>query len=211
MADLPVIEATAREGVGKGAARTARREGFVPAVIYGGNAEPQSISIKHNVLLKALKKGKFLSTLINVKVDGQDNRVICRDVQRDVVLDLPIHADFLRLSERSRINLFIPVEFINEETCPGLKHGGVLNIVRHDVELKVRAGDIPEKLVVDLAALDIGDVAHISDVELPAGAQLVIADRDFSIATIAAPSGLKAESDDEDEEGAEEEAEDDEE
>lgn len=200
MADLPVIEATAREGVGKGAARTARREGLVPAVIYGGNAEPQSINIKHNVLLKALKKGKFLSTLINVKVDGQDNRVICRDVQRDVVKDLPVHADFLRLTERSRINLFIPVEFINEETSPGLKRGGVLNIVRHEVELKVRAGNIPEKLVVDLAPLNIGDVAHISDVELPAGASLVISDRDFAIATIAAPSGLKAE-EDEGEEG----------
>jgi len=197
MADLPVIEATAREGVGKGAARTARREGLVPAVIYGGNAEPQAISIKHNVLLKALKKGKFLSTLINVKVDGQDNRVICRDVQRDVVLDLPIHADFLRLSERSRINLHIPVEFINEETCPGIKRGGVLNIVRHDVELKVRAGNIPSKLVVDLSALDIGDVAHISDVAMPEGAAPVITGRDFAIATIAAPSGLKAESDDE--------------
>lgn len=200
MADLPVIEATAREGVGKGAARTARREGLVPAVIYGGNAEPQSINIKHNVLLKALKKGKFLSTLINVKVDGQDNRVICRDVQRDVVKDLPVHADFLRLTERSRINLYIPVEFINEETSPGLKRGGVLNIVRHEVELKVRAGNIPEKLVVDLAPLNIGDVAHISDVELPAGASLVISDRDFAIATIAAPSGLKAE-EDEGEEG----------
>lgn len=201
MADLPVIEATAREGVGKGAARAARREGIVPAVIYGGNAEPQSIGIKHNVLLKALKKGKFLSTLINVKVDGQDNRVICRDVQRDVVLDLPIHADFLRLTERSRIKLFIPVEFINEDDCPGLRHGGVLNIVRHEVEMNVRAGNIPEKLVVDLAPLDIGDVAHISDVELPAGASLVISDRDFSIATIAAPSGLKAEDEEEGEEG----------
>jgi large subunit ribosomal protein L25 len=205
MADLPVIEATAREGVGKGAARTARREGLVPAVIYGGNAEPQAIGIKHNVLLKALKKGKFLSTLINVKVDGKDNRVICRDVQRDVVKDLPIHADFLRLTERSRINLHIPVEFINEETCPGIKRGGVLNIVRHDVELRVRAGNIPEKLVVDLSALDIGDVAHISNVELPAGAELVISDRDFSIATIAAPSGLKAESDEEGDEGEEDE------
>ena len=204
MADLPVIEATAREGVGKGAARTARREGYVPAVIYGGAAEPQAISIKHNVLLKALKKGKFLSTLINVKVDGQDNRVICRDVQRDVVLDLPVHADFLRLSERSRINLHIPVEFINEENCPGIKRGGVLNIVRHDVELKVRAGNIPSKLVVDLAALDIGDVAHISDVEMPEGASPVITGRDFAIATIVAPSGLKAEEDEGEDEGDEE-------
>ncbi len=200
MAELPVIEATAREGVGKGAARAARRQGLVPAVIYGGNGEPQSIGIKDNVLLKALKKGKFLSTLINVKVDGEDNRVICRDVQRDVVKDLPIHADFLRLTERSRINLFIPVEFINEDDSPGLKQGGVLNIVRHEIEMRVRAGNIPEQLVVDLGPLEIGDVAHISDVELPDGASLVISDRDFAVATIAAPSSLKAE---DEEEGAE--------
>jgi len=197
MADMPVIEATAREGVGKGAARTARRQGLVPAVIYGGNVDPQTIGIKQNELLKALKKGKFLSTLINVKVDGADNHVICRDVQRDVVRDLPIHADFLRLSEKSRINLHIPVEFINDQTCPGIKRGGVLNIVRHDVELKVRAGAIPEKLVVDLATLDIGDVVHISDIALPEGAAPVITGRDFAIATIAAPSGLKAEESDE--------------
>lgn len=201
MAELPVIEATAREGVGKGAARAARRQGLVPAVIYGGNGEPQSIGIKHNVLLKALQKGKFLSTLINVKVDGTDNRVICRDVQRDVVKDLPIHADFLRLTERSRINLFIPVEFINEDDSPGLKRGGVLNTVRHEIEMRVRAGNIPEQLTVDLGPLDIGDVAHISDVELPEGASLVISDRDFAIATIAAPSSLKSEDDEDETEG----------
>ncbi len=200
MADLPVIEAKAREGVGKGAARATRREGLVPAVIYGGNDDPQPIGIKQNVLLKALNKGKFLSTLINVKVDGQDNRVICRDVQRDVVKDMPIHADFLRLTERSRIKIFIPVEFINEEDSPGLKRGGVLNIVRHEIEMDVRAGNIPEKLVVDLGPLDIGDVSHISDVALPDGAELVISDRDFAVATIAAPSALQSE-DEEDEDG----------
>ena len=114
MAEMPVIEATTREGVGKGAARAARRDGFVPGVVYGGGKDPVAINIKHNVLLKALRAGKFLSTLINLQVDGTDNRVICRGVQRHVVKDLPIHADFLRLSERSRINLMIPVEFENE-------------------------------------------------------------------------------------------------
>ena len=108
MADIPVIEAMARTGTGKGAARSARREGLVPGVIYGGGEDPQTINIKHNVLLKALKAGKFMSTLVNLKVDGQDNRVICRAVQKDVVKDLPTHADFLRLSARSRINLYIP-------------------------------------------------------------------------------------------------------
>ncbi|MFQ5566579.1 MAG: 50S ribosomal protein L25, partial [Paracoccaceae bacterium] len=115
MAEMPVIEATLREGVGKGAARAARRDGNIPGVVYGGGKAPVSINIEHKVLLKALKAGKFLTTMFNLKVDGSDNRVICRGVQRDVVKDLPIHADFLRLSESSRINLMIPVEFENEE------------------------------------------------------------------------------------------------
>ena len=201
MADDPVIEAVARAGTGKGAARQARREGYVPGVIYGGGEDPQTISIKHNVLLKALKAGKFMSTLINLKVDGQDNRVICRAVQKDVVKDLPTHADFLRLSARSRINLYIPVEFINEEESPGLKRGGVLTVVRPEVELKVTAGDIPEKLVVDLAGTDVGDTINISNIELPKGTRPMITDRDFVIANISAPSGLRSSEGEDDEEG----------
>ncbi len=205
MADTPVIEAVARAGTGKGAARAARREGLVPGVIYGGGEEPQTVNIKHNVLLKALKAGKFMSTLINLKVDGADNRVICRAVQKDVVKDLPTHADFLRLSARSRINLYIPVDFINEDECPGLKKGGVLTVVRNEVELKVTAGDIPEELVVDLAGLDVGDTINISNIDLPKGTRPMITDRDFVIANISAPSSLKSsESEDEGEEGAEE-------
>ena len=205
MADTPVIEAVARAGTGKGAARAARREGLVPGVIYGGGEEPQTVNIKHNVLLKALKAGKFMSTLINLKVDGVDNRVICRAVQKDVVKDLPTHADFLRLSARSRINLYIPVDFINEDECPGLKKGGVLTVVRNEVELKVTAGDIPEELVVDLAGLDVGDTINISNIDLPKGTRPMITDRDFVIANISAPSSLKSsESEDEGEEGAEE-------
>ena len=150
MAETPVLEAVARAGVGKGAARSARREGFVPGVIYGGGAEPQPINVKFNTLLKQLKAGRFLSTLINVKVDGTDNNVICRSVQRDVVKDLPTHVDFLRLSEKSRIALYIPVEYVNRDKSPGLKRGGVLTEVRPEVELMVTAGDIPERLVVDL-------------------------------------------------------------
>ena len=192
MADTPVIEAVARTGTGKGAARAARREGLVPGVIYGGGEEPQTVNIKHNVLLKALKAGKFMSTLINLKVDGQDNRVICRAVQKDVVKDLPTHADFLRLSARSRINLYIPVDFINEDECPGLKKGGVLTVVRNEVELKVTAGDIPEQLVVDLTGLDVGDTINISNIDLPKGTRPMITDRDFVIANISAPSSLKS-------------------
>lgn len=206
MPELPIIEASARAGSGKGAARQARRDGMVPGVIYGGGTDPQSINVKDNVLLKSLHAGKFLSTLINVKVDGADNRVICRAVQKDVVKDLPIHADFLRLSDRSRINLFIGVEFIGEEDCPGLTEGGVLTVVRPEIELKVTASNIPEILTVDLTGLNIGDTINISDIKLPRGTRPMITDRDFTIANISAPSALlseEAEAEAEDVEGAE--------
>ncbi len=193
MAETPVLEAVARPGVGKGAARAARREGYVPGVIYGGGAAPQPIGIRFNTLLKHLKAGRFLSTMINVKVDGQDNNVICRAVQRDVVKDLPTHVDFLRLSERSRIALYIPVEYVNRDKSPGLRRGGVLTEVRPEVELMVTAGDIPEKIVIDLTGKDINDTIHISDVTLPVGTTPTITDRDFAIANIQAPSGLRAE------------------
>ncbi|MGB0411420.1 MAG: 50S ribosomal protein L25/general stress protein Ctc [Pikeienuella sp.] len=207
MAELPTIEASARANSGKGAARQARRDGMVPGVIYGGGSEPETINIKHNVLLKALKAGKFMSTLVNLKVDGTDNRVICRAVQKDVVKDLPIHADFLRLSARSRINLYIPVDFQNEDASPGLKKGGVLQVVRNEVELKVTAGDIPETLEVDLTGLEVGDTINISDITLPKGTRPMITDRDFVIANISAPSGLRsAEDEAEGEEGEEGEA-----
>ena len=207
MAEMPILEATRREGTGKGAARTARREGLVPGVIYGGGEAPVSINMKHNELLKMLKKGRFMSTLLNVELDGVQTRVICRAVQRDVVRDMPTHADFLRLSEKSRISLFIPVEFVNEEIAPGIKKGGVLTTVRQEVELRVTAGNIPEKLVVDMTNLDIGDVVHISDITLPAGTRPTI-DRDFVIANISAPSSLRSSGvDDEDgEEGEDGEA-----
>ncbi|MXU64425.1 50S ribosomal protein L25/general stress protein Ctc [Oceanomicrobium pacificus] len=205
--ELPILEATAREGVGKGAARAARREGMVPGVIYGGNADPQAINVPFNVLLTRLRAGKFLSTLQNVKVDGKDNRVICRAVQRDVVKDLPTHIDFLRLTEKSRINLYIPVEFVNEEEAPGLRKGGVLTVVRSEVELKVTAGNIPDHLTVDLTGLDVGDVIHISDIELPEGTRPMITDRDFVIANISAPSSLRSEEDEDAGEGEATEAE----
>jgi large subunit ribosomal protein L25 len=191
MAETPVLEAVAREGQGKGAARRARREGLVPGVIYGGGEAPQSINVRHNELLKRLKAGKFLSTLLNVKVDGTDNRVICRAVQRDVVKDLPTHVDFLRLSERSRIKLHIPVEFINHAAAPGIKRGGVLTVVRQEVELYVVAGNIPDHVTVDLTGLDINDTIHISDVALPEGVRPTI-ERDFVVANVQAPSGLKS-------------------
>lgn len=205
MAELPILEAVARPGTGKGAARAARRDGNVPGVIYGGGQEPISINVRFNVLIKALKAGRFLSTLLNVRVDGTDHRVICRAVQRDIVRDLPVHVDFLRLTERSRINLYIPVEFVNHEESPGLKRGGVLTVVRPEVELKVTAGDIPEKIVADLAGVDIGDTVTISSIPLPKGTRPMITDRDFVVANVSAPSGLvSAEAEEAEAEAAEE-------
>ncbi|WP_127114827.1 50S ribosomal protein L25/general stress protein Ctc [Shimia sediminis] len=200
---IPDLHAEVRTGTGKGAARQARRDGFVPGVVYGGETDPQAIQIPFNVLLKKLKQGRFLSTLFNLKVEGEEDvRVICRGVQRDVVKDLPTHIDLLRLRRTSKISLFIHVEFINEEEAPGIKKGGVLTIVRPEVELNVTAGDIPEKIVVDLAGMEVGDIVHISDVTLPDGAKPTI-DRDFVIANISAPSGLRSS---ENEEGDEDEA-----
>ncbi|MEM8793195.1 MAG: 50S ribosomal protein L25/general stress protein Ctc [Pseudomonadota bacterium] len=197
MAEMPVLEVSSRDGTGKGAARSARREGMVPGVVYGGGKDPVTINVPHNVLLKSLKAGGFLTTLINLKIDGSDNTVICRAVQRDIVRDLPIHVDFLRLSERSRINLMIPVDFLNENDAPGIRQGGMLTVVRPEIELRVRASDIPEKIEVDLSGLEIGDTVKISDVTLPQGAEPTITDRDFMIANIAAPKGLGADEDEE--------------
>ncbi len=196
--EIPNLAATVRAGTGKGAARQARRDGQVPGIVFGGETDPQPINVPFNVLLKHLKAGRFKSTLWNLQVEGQEDvRVICRDVQRDVVKDLPTHVDFMRLRRTSKVALFIPVEVINEEAAPGIKKGGVLTLVRPEVELVVTAGDIPEKLVVDLTGRDIGDVIHISDVTLPEGSKATI-DRDFVIANVSAPSGLKS-SDSEDE------------
>jgi large subunit ribosomal protein L25 len=199
--NLPNLNATARLGTGKGAARKARREGLVPGVVYGGGVDPQPINVRYNELYKMVKAGRFLSTLFNLKVEGQEDvRVICRNVQRHIVKDLPTHLDLMRLRRSSRVNLFIPVEFINEEQSPGLKKGGVLTIVRTEVELKVTASDIPEKLIADLDGLEIGDGITISNIELPEGSRAMITDRDFVIANISAPSALKS-TDDEDESG----------
>jgi large subunit ribosomal protein L25 len=190
--EIPDFHAEVRTGTGKGAARQARREGNVPGIVYGGGQDPVAININYNTLLKRLKKGRFLSTLFNLKVEGQDDtRVICRGVQRDVVRDLPTHVDFMRLRRTSRINLFIHVTFINHEAAPGLKRGGTLTVVRPEVELEVTAGDIPDHITVDLTGRNIGDVIHISDVVLPEGAVPTI-NRNFVIANIAAPSGLRS-------------------
>ncbi|MGF1500725.1 MAG: 50S ribosomal protein L25/general stress protein Ctc [Paracoccaceae bacterium] len=205
MAKMSDLDATLRTETGKGAARRARERNLVPGVVYGGGKDPVSINVKYNELYKEVKAGKFLSKLINLKIDGQDNTVICRSVQRDIRRDLPTHVDFLRLSERSRINLFIPVEFVNHEESPGLKRGGILTVVRPEVELKVNASSIPDHVTADLAGLKIGDTVKISNINLPQGTRPMITDRDFMIANIAAPKGVGG-GDDEDEAEGETEA-----
>lgn len=188
--EIPDLIASVRTGTGKGAARQARREGNVPGIVYGDGKEPQPINIKFNTLLKQLKAGRFLSTLFNLKVEGQDDvRVIARAVQRDVVKDLPTHVDLMRLHRNSRINLFIHVNFENHEAAPGIKRGGTLVVVRPEVELEVTASEIPDHITVDLTGRQIGDTIHIDDIELPAGVVPTIK-RNFVIANIAAPSGL---------------------
>ena len=184
--------AAVRTGTGKGAARQARREGYVPGIVYGDGKEPVALNIAYNYLLKRLKQGRFLQSLFNLKVEGQpDVHVICRSVQRDVVKDLPTHVDFMRIHDDSKIELFIHVEFVNHEASPGLKRGGTLTVIRHEVELEVTASDIPDHITVDLTGKQIGDVIHINDIELPAGVKPTVS-RNFAVANIAAPSGLAA-------------------
>jgi len=197
--EIPDLEVQERTGTGKGAARQARRDGMVPGIVFGGDADPLPIQMDFNKLLTMLRKGRFKATLFNMKVEGHDDvRVICRDVQRHVVKDLPTHVDFMRLKRTTKINLFINVEVEGEDVSPGLKKGGTLTVLRPEVELVVTAADIPESITIDVSALEIGDNLTISDVTLPAGSKPVI-DRDFVIAQVSAPSALtSAGSDDED-------------
>jgi large subunit ribosomal protein L25 len=195
---IPDLEAQVRTGTGKGAARQARRDGMVPGIVFGGDTDPLPINIPFNKLLTMLRAGRFKATLFNMKVEGHDDvRVICRDVQRHVVKDLPTHVDFMRLKRTTQINLFIHVDVIGEDVSPGLKKGGTMTLVRPEVELVVTASDIPDSITVDVSELEIGDSLTISDVKLPVGSKPVI-DRDFVIAQISAPSALKS-ADDEDE------------
>ncbi len=204
MADTVTFNAESRARVGKGAARAERRNGRVPAVIYGANKDPEAISIDPAQLRAARMQPGFFATLFEVEVEGNSQQVLCRDLQLHPVTDRPMHADFLRVTERTQINVEIPVSFENEEESPGLRQGGVLNVVRHVVEVICRAGSIPNEITVDLTGLEVGDSVHISNVSLPDGVKPTI-DRDFTIATIAAPTVAPVEDEegDEDAEGAE--------
>lgn len=186
------LKAEARDRVGKGASRALRREGRVPAVIYGDNKSPLAITVAYNETMKRIQQGGFLSHIIEIDVAGEKHRVIPRDYQLEPVRDFLVHIDFLRVSKSSVISVEVPVHFINEDASPGLRRGGVLNVVRHTVELNCPADSIPEALELDLTGVETGDSLHISAVKLPKGVKPTITDRDFTIATIAAPSGLKS-------------------
>ncbi len=200
MADVDIFQCEIRERTGKGGAREARREGWVPAVLYGGGDKPVAIRLRQREVTKAYLAGRMKAHLAKIDVAGEDGQqsVIARDVQLDPVKDTPIHVDMMRVDEKTRIDVQIPVRFLNEEDSPGLKKGGVLNIVRHAVDVYAPATAIPEIFEVDLTGLDVGDTIHVSAITLPAGVKLVITDRDYTIATIAAPSALRS-ADDEDE------------
>lgn len=207
MSDVIELSAQTRDRVGKGSARAARRAGLVPAVIYGDKKDPVSVTLEERVLVKQLHQAGFFSTLIDLEVDGKKHRVLARDIQLHPVTDRPEHVDFLRVSASSSITVSVPVEFTNEDKCPGLKAGGVLNVVRYEVEVSCRPDQMPASLVIDLEGWNVGDSIHISAVALPDGVEPTITDRDFTVATIAAPSAMKGASEAEGEEGAEEAAE----
>lgn len=193
MSDVVELPAVARDRAGKGPARAARRAGQVPGVIYGAQKDPSLISVEGRLLNKLLHQGGFFSTLFDVKVNGKAERALARDVQFDPVTDFPVHVDFLRVSAATSVHVEVSVHFLNEDKCPGIKEGGVLNVVRHEIELVCRADAIPGHIDIDLTGLEIGDGVHISMVKLPDGVHPAITDRDFTIATIAAPTVVRDE------------------
>ena len=193
MSDTLHLPAEARNRAGKGASRALRREGRVPAVVYGGNEEPLAIHVEEKLLVKQLGTGNFFNSIVEVEVGGKTLRTLPKDVAFHPVSDRPLHADFLRLSKDATVHVNVPVVFANEAASPGLKRGGVLNIVRHELELVCEADKIPDDIAIDVTGFDVGDSIHISHVSLPAGSKSAITDRDFTIATIVAPSGLRSE------------------
>ncbi|MEQ1543083.1 MAG: 50S ribosomal protein L25/general stress protein Ctc [Novosphingobium sp.] len=193
MSDTLNLPAETRTRAGKGASRALRREGRVPAVVYGGNEEPLAIHVEEKLLVKRLGTGHFFNSVVEIEVGGKTFKTLPKDVAFHPVSDRPLHADFLRLTGNSKVHVEVPVLFINEAASPGLKRGGVLNIVRHELELVCDADKIPEDIQIDVTGFDVGDSIHISHVVLPTGSASAITDRDFTIATIVAPSGLRSE------------------
>ncbi|WP_298466361.1 50S ribosomal protein L25/general stress protein Ctc [uncultured Erythrobacter sp.] len=203
MSDALTLPAEARERAGKGASRALRREGRIPAVIYGGKEEPTPIHIEEKELVRQLMLGHFMNSIVQIEVDGKSMRTLPKDVALHPVTDRPTHVDFLRLSKDAKIEVQIPVVFVNEEESPGLKKGGVLNVVRHELDLVCKSDAIPDQIEIDVTGKEVGDSIHISEVTLPDGSESAITDRDFTIATLVAPSALKK-SEEEETEGEEE-------
>ena len=191
MSDALTLPAEARERAGKGASRQLRRQGRVPAVIYGGKEEPTMIHVEEKELIKQLDTGHFMNSIVELEVGGKKLRTLPKDVALHPVTDRPEHVDFLRLAKGGKIEVSVPVVFLNEEASPGLKKGGVLNVVRHELELVCENDKIPGEIEVDVTGKEVGDSIHISEVQLPAGSESAITDRDFTIATLVAPSALK--------------------
>jgi len=193
MSEQLTLSAEARERAGKGASRELRNQGRVPAVLYGEKQEPLAIHLEEKALVKMLSTGHFMNSVVMIDCAGSTTRTLPKDVQFHPVSDRPLHVDFLRIAEHARVTVGVPIRFVNEDESRGLRRGGVLNAVRHELELVCDAAEIPEEVVIDLAGTDIGDSIHISQVTLPEGTASTITDRDFTIATIVAPSGVKAE------------------
>ena len=199
-----VLDVVVREETGTGNAREARRNGVVPGVVYGGDKDAISIGIKYNEVLKAINSGQFLSNMVELKHDGKLQKAITKDVQFHPVTDAPMHVDFYRVTEKTIIDVDVPAVFVGEDTSPGMKRGGALNVVRYNIEVKCPAGSIPDNIEVDISGLEIGDAIHLSEVKLPANVTPGITDRDVTIATIVASRTSKTE--DEEAEGEGEEA-----
>ncbi len=193
MSQLVPMDAAQRYSAGKGAARATRRAGRVPCIIYGDKRDPAMISIDPKFLVGELKRPGFFIRQYEIKVNGNAERVLPRDVQFDPVSDRPLHVDFLRIDDRTKVNVEVPVRFINEEESPGLKRGGVLNVVRYEIEVVCQAGNIPDVFTFDLTGLEIGDSIHISSIDLPEGVVPMISDRDFTVAGVAAPTVVSEE------------------
>ena len=191
MSEQLTLPAEARDRAGKGASRALRREGRVPAVIYGGKEDPVAIHVEAKELVRQLGSGHFMNSIVMIDVNGKKVRTLPKDVAVHPVTDRPTHVDFLRLAKDAKITVAVPVVFVNEDDSPGLRKGGVLNVVRHELDLVCESDKIPDQIELDVTGLDVGDSIHISHVTLPAGSESAITDRDFTIATIVAPSALK--------------------
>ena len=191
MSDALTLPAEARDRAGKGASRHLRREGRVPAVIYGGKEEPTMIHVEAKELTRLLDTGHLMNSIVTLELGGKKIRTLPKDVALDPVTDRPEHADFLRLGKDAKVEVMVPVVFINEEASPGLKKGGVLNVVRHELDLICEADKIPGEIEIDVTGKEVGDSIHISELTLPEGSASAITDRDFTIATFVAPSALK--------------------